>query len=221
LRFRDHNHGTINGEISMNKRNNLQFAIYNLQFAVFLIVFLAPSFVLAHNMEVFATVEGKIIQGKASFHDGTPVRNADVKAFNAAGEEIGRTKTDEQGKFSLEARFRCDHRLLVDTGDGHGAEYTILAKTLPADLPMRSSSDDVGYQPPTPSESDLDHSHDSALLKEIHTDVDALQDQLDQYEHRLRFRDILGGIGFIVGLAGAAYGYYYRGLLRNKTQPRE
>ena len=89
-------------------------------------------------MEVFATVEGKTIQGKANFHDGTPARNADVTAFDASGDKIGRTKTDDQGKFTLEARFRCDHRLLVDTNDGHGAEYTILAKSLPADLPPRS-----------------------------------------------------------------------------------
>jgi nickel transport protein len=221
LRFCGHNHGTINIEISMNKRNNLQFTICNLQFAIFLIVFLTPSFVIAHNMEIFATVEGKTIQGKASFHDGTPARNADVKAFDAAGEEIGRTKTDDQGKFSLAARFRCDHRLLVDTGDGHGVEYTILAKSLPADLPPHGPAIASADSARADSESDLDHSHDSALLKVIHADVDALQDQLDQYEHRIRFRDILGGIGFIVGLTGAAYGYYYRGLLRNKTQSGE
>jgi nickel transport protein len=205
----------------MNKRTNLQFAICNLQFAIFLLMFLSPSIALAHSMEVFATVEGKTIQGKASFHDGTPARNADVKAFDAAGEEIGRTKTDDQGKFSLPARFHCDYRLLVDTGDGHGAEYTILAKTLPDDLPPHGPATTSADSTHTHAESELDHSHDLALLKEIHADVDALQDQLDQYEHRIRFRDILGGIGFIVGLAGAAYGYYYRGLLRNKMQSRQ
>ena len=127
-------------------------------------------------MEVFATVEGKTIQGKANFHDGTPARNADVKAFDPAGEEIGRTKTDDQGKFNLAARFRCDHRLLVDTGDGHGAEYTILAKAMPADLPLRGPAVASADSAHPHSESDLDHSHDSALLKEIHADVDALQD---------------------------------------------
>ncbi len=205
----------------MSNRANLQFTICNLQFAIFFLIFLSSSSVLAHNMEVFATVEGKTIQGKASFHDGTPASNADVRAFDPAGEEIGRTKTDDQGKFSLPARFRCDHRLLVDTGDGHGAEYTILAKTLPADLPPHGPAVDSAEQAQAHSENDVKGSHDSALLKEIHADVDALQDQLDQYEHRIRFCDILGGIGFIVGLAGAAYGYYYRGLLRNKTQSRE
>ncbi len=205
----------------MKMFNNLQFAICNLQFAIFLWIILSPSSVFAHSMEVFATVEGKTVQGKARFHDGTPVRNADVKAFDPAGEEIGRTRTDDQGKFSLEARFRCDHRLLVDTNDGHGAEYTISAKALPADLPGRGPALVSADQAGSHSESDPEHSHDSALLKEIHADVDALQDQLDQYEHRIRFRDILGGIGYIVGLAGAAYGFYYRGLLRKNRQSGE
>jgi nickel transport protein len=205
----------------MSNRANVQFSICIFQFAIFILVFLCPAFVLAHSMEAFATVEGKTIQGKANFHDGTPVSNADVIAFDALGGEIGRTKTDDQGKFSLAARFRCDHRLLIDTGDGHGAEYTILAKTLPDDLPPHGAAVVSAEQSHVHSSRDLGNSHDSALIREIHADVDALQDQLDQYEHRIRFRDILGGIGFIVGLAGLAYGYYFRGLLRNKTQSRE
>ena len=200
---------------------NLQFTICTLQFAIFLSIFFATSSVFAHSIEVFATVEGKSIQGKASFHDGTPVRNAEVKAFDPTGEEIVRTKTDDQGKFKLEVRFRCDHRLLVDTNDGHGAEYTLLAKNLPADLPPRDPSIVSPDTARTHTESDRERSHDSALLAEIHADVDALQEQLNEYEHRLRFRDILGGIGFIVGLAGAAYGYYYRGLMRKDRQSRE
>ncbi|MGD0383857.1 MAG: hypothetical protein ABSA77_10065 [Thermoguttaceae bacterium] len=195
--------------------------VRNLRFAIILSIFFTPTFAFAHSMEVFATVEGKTIQGKASFHDGTPARNAEVKAFDPTGEEIGRTKTDEQGKFKLEVRFHCDYRLLVDTNDGHGAEYTISAKNLPADLPPRDPSIVSPDTARTHTESDREHTHDSALLAEIHADVDALQEQLNEYEHRIRFRDILGGIGFIVGLAGAAYGYYYRGLLRNKPQSRE
>ncbi len=59
------------------------------------------------------------------------------------------------------------------------------------------------------------------MLAEIHADVDRLQDQLDEYEHRVRFRDILGGIGFIIGFVGIACGYYYRGLLQKNRQSRQ
>jgi nickel transport protein len=188
--------------------------IYYLQFVILLMIFSFPFSAFGHGMDIFATVEGKIIHGKADYHDGTPVRNSDVTAFDPAGEEIGRTKTDDQGKFRLEAIYRCDYRLLVDTGDGHGGEYTISASMLPADLP-------------THDHSDLSHPSGAAqagvksqqsLLVEMHTDIDALQEQLNRYENRIRFRDILGGIGFIVGLVGAAYAYYYRGLMQKNRQ---
>ena len=223
---------TVGGPLSIARFfRNLQFAIYNLQFVIFLLIFFSPATILAHSMDVFAKVEGKTIQGKANYHDGTPVKNGDVKAFDPSGEEIGRTKTDNEGKFILEARFHCDYRLLVDAGDGHGGEYTISAKVLPEDLPPHGPSVFSTDQTHSQAESDLQHAHshsedtatgdskaDSALLKEIHADVDALQDQLDVYEHRLRFRDILGGIGFIIGIAGVAYGCYYRGLLQKNRQ---
>jgi nickel transport protein len=235
LRFRGHYHKTIDSEFDMIKTGILKFAICNLQFAIFFGTFLCPSLVLAHGMDVFAKVEGKTIQGKANFHGGSPAANADVRAFDPVGNEIGRTKTDDQGKFSLDARFRCDYRLLVDTNDGHGGEYTIPAKFLPADLSARGDTVPAADQERTVSEAAPEHTQDSPLIKEIHADVDdlqtqfdrhkygirALQDQLDRYEKTIRFRDILGGIGFIVGLTGAAYGFYYRGLLRQNRQSRQ
>jgi nickel transport protein len=200
---------------------NSQFTICILRYTFFLWILLSPWILFAHSIDVSAAVEGKTIQGKASYHDGAPVGNADVRAFDPEGEEIGRTKTDSQGKFKIEAAFRCDHRLLIDANDGHGAEYTISAKALPADLPPRDHSTVSPDMPAAHIESDRQRPRDSALLAGIHDDVDALQEQLDRYEQRIRFRDILGGIGFIVGLSGAAYGYYYRGLLKKCRNSRE
>jgi nickel transport protein len=91
---------------------------------------------------------------------------------------------------------------LVDAGDGHGGEYKISASLLPADLPTRGS--------PDRALAESDTYRENALLAEMHADIDALQEQLDRYEHQIRFRDILGGIGFIVGIAGVAYGLYKR-----------
>jgi nickel transport protein len=205
---------------------NLQFKIF--QFAIFSSIILLPSTVFAHGMDVFASVEGKIINGKANYHDGTPVRDCDVIAYDTSNKELGRTKTDGEGKFALEAGFRCDYRLLVDAGDGHGGEYLIPAKALPSDLPPRGVSDVSADTAHSHIESDSQHLHEpqaetvttdtkldeKKLLSAIHADIDLLEEQLNEYEHRIRFRDILGGIGFIVGIVGAAYGCYYRGLMK-------
>src|SRR3972149_2207530 len=206
---------TENRKLFMTKFGNLQSAICNLQFAILPLVIFSASSVFAHQMDVFAKVEGKTIQGKANYHDGTPVKNGMVKAFDPFGTVIGETMTDNVGKFSLEAQFHCNYRLLVDAGDGHGAEYTIPAVMLPADLPQLDPSNASTDLAHSHDDSMVSHSHehvedvsmadtqhDHALIEDIHADVDLLQERLVEYEQRIRFRDILGGIGFIVGLVG-------------------
>ena len=94
-------------------------------------VALLPAPAYAHKLNVFASAEGKTIQGKVYFSGGTPAQDVAVTALSPTGQQIGETKTDEEGRFALEARFRCDYRLLADTGDGHGGEYTFTASVCP------------------------------------------------------------------------------------------
>ncbi len=159
---------------------------------------------MAHGIHVTATVDGRVIRGTASYHGDTPVRGATVRALDPANEEIGKTTTDEQGQFNLEATYRCDHRLLVDTGDGHGGELLVTASQLPADLPSRD-----GVPPTTATEADLET---------IQRKLDELALQLQKYEQTVRKRDILGGIGFIFGIAGVAF--YFLGVLRLQKRGR-
>ncbi len=147
--------------------------------AVLGILWLCPVPVRAHTLHVFAHVQGKtFITGKAYFGGGTAAQGVPVVALDPAGKELGRTTTDAQGQFSLEARDRCDHKLVVATDDGHGAEYTIHAAELAA----------------APGD-------DRAALGE---QIVLLRDQLDQYQQRLSLRDLLGGIGYILGITGVA-----------------
>ncbi len=153
---------------------------------------LAASPAFAHRVHVSAHALGTKIFGEVEFSGDVAVKNAKVIAYGPAGEKIGETTTDEQGKFSLEARFRCDHRLLVDTGDGHGAEYTVVAAQLSTSLPPRSGLDTILSQ------------------------IIELQRRLDQYERKIRWRDVLGGIGYIMGVAGIAF--YFLGVRRKQSQ---
>jgi nickel transport protein len=49
----------------------------------------------------------------------------------------------------------------------------------------------------------------------VATQIESTRAQIDQSEQRLRFRDVLGGIGFIVGLAGI--GFYFKARQRRAT----
>ena len=79
-------------------------------------------------------VEGDTIRGEAAFRDGAAVRHATVTVLGPAGESLGQTQTDEKGLFRFQPQRRVDHRLVVDAGGGHAAEFTVTAAELPARL---------------------------------------------------------------------------------------
>jgi len=198
----------------------------------------------AHKASVFAAVQGKVISGEAYFRDGSPLRNAQVTVFDPAGAKLGETKTDAEGKFSFEPRRRCDHRLVVDGGEGHAAEYTVRAEELPTALsagktapakpsPALPPATPQAAQPlsrapvaPLPSTVPDSPARPAATapqaapgMAELHGKLEALEKQIVQLRRDLaarddstRLRDVLGGIGYILGLMGLAF--YFRGARR-------
>ena len=93
----------------------------------------------------------------------------------------------------MPARGRVEHRLVADTGDGHVTDPCVL----PAELFPESPATD-----------------DSPQVEQLRSQIDALQEELAACKSRLLVRDVLGGIGWIVGLAGIAY--YYLGVRRKR-----
>lgn len=196
----------------------------------------------AHKASVFAAVQGKVISGEAYFRDGSPLRNAQVTVFEPAGTKLGETKTDAEGKFSFEPRRRCDHRLVVDGGEGHAAEYTVRAEELPSGLPDGNAAVQSGPVPPPstpqaqpPSRAQVAQQPSAVPdsparlaatapqaapgIADLHGKLEALEKQIVQLRRDLaarddstRFRDVLGGIGYILGLMGLAF--YFLGTRR-------
>jgi len=197
----------------------------------------APAF--AHKLNLFAYAEGKTLQGEAYFRGGDPVRNAAVTVFDAEGRKLGDATTDEEGKFTFEARFGCDHKLVVDAGAGHCAEYTVPADELPGDLPPPTAAGRPPAETPvpptempveTPVEQDVPTSpadkpatappseesletRGEALTRQIVQ----LRKQLDDHEQKTRWHDVLGGIGYILGLMGVVF--YFLGVRRKGKGP--
>lgn len=185
----------------------------------------------AHKLHVFAAVDGKVIRGETYFRGGAAAARVPVQALGPAGQLLGQTTTDDQGQFALPVRFRCEHRLVVDAGGGHTAEYRIAEKELPADLPppgeraipaesclsnsppqalppanaqsantigKHVGPDALGDAPPMPSEtSDL-----VASIETLRAQVLQLRQEFDEFRQEIRLHDVLGGIGYILGLMG-------------------
>lgn len=186
---------------------------------------------LAHKMKLFATAEGTVVSGYVYFSPGGRAQDAMITAATPGGTAVFQGRTNEQGEFRFEVRQRVDHLIAADGGDGHEAGFTIRAAELPESLPAGSQEAaaqappstaaaapapvHASSAPPPPSSADL-----AALIEQaVARQVRPLREQLDAYEDSVRWHDVLGGIGYIVGLAGLAYGYAARASGQRRRVP--
>ncbi len=184
----------------------------------------------AHRLKLFLTTEAGEIAGYAFFVGGGRPDGVDYIVADAAGREVHRGRTDEHGAFRWRPVSPADYAVTVNAGDGHWVSGTVTADRLagpawpteptsadraekPASPPPEPTATPAtapatpAATPPRPSGIDED-----ALARLVEYRVDAalerrlrpLEEAYERAEGRLRFNDVMGGIGMIVGLAGAA-----------------
>ena len=168
----------------------------------------APAPAHSHNARLFATAEGSVITGYAYASSGERLSSVTVHVEDPKGQHLGETRTAVDGAFRFDASRQCDHLLVLDPADGHGAQFRIKA----ADLVFPPAPADRASEP-APSvgpthEADLQDAVSAAVARQLRP----LREQLDRLENRIRFRDVLGGVGYLVGVAGLAF--YFLGVRR-------
>ena len=177
-----------------------------------------PAF--AHKLKVFATAEGPMISGYVYFPGGGRAKGVTVVAQATSGARLGEAVTNAKGEFAYQATVRCDHRLVADSGDGHRATFLIEAADLPDSLPAPAAStpqavakaSEPAPEPPTATPLAPPDALKQMLVEVVSRHVRPLREQLERAEEKRRLHDILGGIGYILGLTGLAF--YFLGVRR-------
>jgi nickel transport protein len=156
----------------------------------------------AHRLKIFVTVEDGALSGHAFFVGGGRPEGVDF-IVKASGQEVFRGKTDSAGGFRWKPETPADYTVTVDAGDGHRVEAAVAAERL-GGPPTQASQKPPEAQGCAPGDSE-------ALTKIVEAQVDRavarqlrpLMEAYTQAEARVRFNDVMGGVGMIVGLAGA------------------
>ncbi len=207
----------------------------HLALAVFITLAVMTPPARAHSLRLWVrAAKGSTIEGRAYFPGGGRARHVTVEVLGPDGARLGTTETDDRGEFTFRAQRRCDHRFVVQSPDGHGAEATVEAGSLPDDLPGASGEGRpaetveaevkpdgaraAGEKPPAGAsapEGGLRAVVDAAVARH----VEPLSRKLEALQSQRRLQDVLGGIGYIVGATGVGF-YFLAARKRSGKRPR-
>lgn len=178
-------------------------------FLLSLLLFSAmTSKVYGHRVYIFAWAEGDTVYTESYFPGKKRVKGGLIKVFDPSGVKILEGRTDDSGAFSFKIPKVVDLRLVLEAGMGHKTEYIFKAE----EMNGRSS------EPTTREEGADEHEIRSEIpgtdLENIRVVAEeAIENKLSpirkqlarmERENKVSLRDILGGIGYILGLMGIA-----------------
>ena len=166
----------------------------------------------AHKLRAFAYAEGGVINGSVYFAINAPAQGAHIRVVDPSGVVVAEAVSDAQGRFRVVAHQRVDHRIVVDAGDGHHSEYTVAAAELPMSLPASATRSAVSAATAAPRQSDVadvrpqtsNEALEAIIERAVARQVGPVREQLVSYEDEVRWRDVLGGLGYILGITGLA-----------------
>jgi nickel transport protein len=180
---------------------------------------------LAHNVIVFAWVEGDTVHVESKFSGGRRPVAAPVEVYDTRGNLLLRGVTDEKGEFSFTVPKKTEMKVVLLAGMGHKAVWTIPFSDLEAvsvdatSKAAESSSQSTVSKGLNQAESEIPMVGGNPVpagyvtATEIRNAVEAALDKKLKPVMKLLVEtrrsgpsvtDILGGIGYIFGLIGVA-----------------
>jgi len=174
--------------------------------ALGIIAFLTTaSHVWAHKVNVFAWVEGDTVFVEGYYPGGKKAQNSLVEVYNSGGAKLLEGRTNQKGEFSFKIPAREDLRIVLTAGMGHKNDFTIPAGDLGGSKPSAYESvSKISEKVATPSSTTVDVGQlevliDQALDRKLEPVIKLIRDTRKEGPG---VTEIIGGIGYIVGLFG-------------------
>jgi nickel transport protein len=185
------------------------------------LLLLAASSSFAHRVNIYAWLEGDSVQVRCAFSRSSPVRNGRITVYTATdGRELLSGVTDGEGVFRFPVPERAKEsglRIRINAGEGHENEWRMEALEFAARGNAPAGSEAVV---PSPRRDGGDHitaktrepaAREPASPQEVRRIVSELMEaNLAPLRRDLAalanpepgLREIVGGLGWLVGLAG-------------------
>ena len=172
--------------------------------ALTLLIF--PRFTYAHRVSVFAYQEGGRIFVEGFFSDGTPTRHATVEVFDTGGKKLFSGKTDQKGTLSFKVPHADVMKIVLNASMGHRAEirFHLTAASTGKAIPANAAANPALKAPVVSQTGGISEARLRGIVQqEVSKAIQPVMRILAQQEaKKIPFSDIIGGIGWIVGLMG-------------------
>ena len=177
---------------------------------------------LAHRAMIFAWVDGDTIHTQCKLSGGKKVKGGNVIVFDPEGTLLLEGKTDENGMFSFRIPQRTELKIVLKASMGHQAEWTIRSEEFMTTESENNTSETVktasveknfDSKGVETNEKASEHINPGLEKEEIQKIIDASLDRklapvMDMmtktYDQGPGLTEIMGGIGYIIGLVGIA-----------------
>jgi len=222
----------------MFRKNPYNAVLFGLKYNNFCLMFtmlwllLLPVSVSAHNVTVFAWVDGDTIHTQSKFSGGKRVKNAPILVYDFKDVLLLEGKTDENGMFSFKIPQKTALKIVLKASMGHLAVWKLQAEEL-GETESKTAVQPTGMKVPLVTDSgsagieknvdvlestkislgrrEIEEIIDASLDKKLRPITEMLADAMNQ---KPDFTEIMGGIGYILGLVGIAL--YFANRKRNR-----
>ncbi len=204
-----------------------KFGITSVLIFIFMILHFTQSPASAHKVSIFAYAEDEKVFAEGYFVDGSKAKNSRIEVFDArSGKKLLEVKTNKKGEASFKIPEVAPLKLVMTASMGHKNDYTISENEVreamgisKVEVRSQGSKDreqitESGAQTSKPAVA-LPATSRGLLSSEIEAIVDRTLErklrpiknillQLQESSSKPGISEILGGIGYILGLMGIA-----------------
>jgi nickel transport protein len=176
-------------------------------FITMFIIIVFPAMALAHRVSVFAYQEGNKITVEGFFSDGNPTKHAKVEAFDKNGKKCFSGQANEKGTLSFEAPKVDTLKIVLRASMGHRAETVFHLKNASAPAAAATTKEEKSAVPVAGVSTAVSGITENQLKTIVHEEVaraiqPVMRTLARQQAEKISFSDIIGGIGWIMGLMG-------------------
>lgn len=176
----------------------------------------------AHKVTIFAWFDGDMVHTESKFSGGKRVKDGKVDVFDGNGNLLLTGRTDEDGAFSFRPPRITDLNIVLIAGMGHqnswrlpaaelGSTETAPASSVPAAPAASENRSTPDPTQPTAPQHLTAEEIEAIVARQLDKRIQPLMRMMAAtQENRPTLSDVIGGIGYIIGLVGVAAYFRYR-----------